>query len=144
MPIVNISEAASIAGVARSTLYRKHKQGLISFSALPDGQPGIDTAELYRVYPQQLQQCSQDTKNATDATNSTPENTRKIAELQLELRLAREQLFAANEREKWLQQQVEGLVQAVKLLEHRPEQEHEQKPAEKRGFWSRLLGRGDK
>lgn len=166
MPVVSISEAARLSGVARSTLYRKHEQGKITFSALADGQPGIDTAELYRVYPQQSLQDSANTIAATATTRDTAASERKIAELQLELRLTREQLTAAAQRETWLQRQVENLTESLKLLEHRPvdqpqpDQEllkqvddlqkaldllstqqvaQEQSP---RGFWARLFRRG--
>lgn len=46
----SISEAAKLAGIARSTLHRHIKAGRISKELDADGQPVIDTAELVRVY----------------------------------------------------------------------------------------------
>lgn len=155
MPVVNITEAANLVGVARSTLYRKKEQGVLSFTELPDGSPGIDTGELYRVYPQQSRD---NTRNATLATDAAPENSRKIAELQLELRLMREQLAvsqerektaqereraaqaAAQEREQWLQSQVEKLTDTIKQIEHRAAPEQTLEPA-RRSWLSRIFGR---
>jgi transposase-like protein len=145
MPVVSISEAARIAGVARSTLYRQNKQNNLSFTKLQDGQPGIDLAELYRVYPQQ---CCADANNATAATaDTTSTDARKIAELQLELRLVREQLHGSQEREVWFKKQIEDLTGALKQIEHRPQPEpatlSEPPPVPKRVSWfGRLLGKG--
>jgi hypothetical protein len=50
MSTVNLTEAASLAGVSRTTLYKKIQQGKISLSKLPDGSRGIDVAELGRVF----------------------------------------------------------------------------------------------
>lgn len=143
MAVVSINQAAKLVGVARSTIYRKEKSGLLSFVVLPDGATAIDTAELYRVFPQQLQS---DMPNATDVATAT---SRKIAELELELRLIRERLTAqlaesskreteAAERERWLQQQVENLTDTIKMLEHKPQPA----PPSPRGFFARIFRRG--
>jgi len=50
MPVVNLTEASSLAGVSRTTLYKKIQQGKISLSKLPNGSRGIDVAELGRVF----------------------------------------------------------------------------------------------
>ena len=53
MAIVNLTQAAELAGIGRSTLWRKSKQGVLSTTKFPDGSPGIDTAELFRVFPRE-------------------------------------------------------------------------------------------
>ncbi|MBN6742750.1 hypothetical protein JKG47_20035 [Acidithiobacillus sp. MC6.1] len=52
MPKVSISEAARMAGIARSTLYRVYiKPGKISTETDTAGHPVIDVSELMRVFP---------------------------------------------------------------------------------------------
>ena len=45
MAIVTITEAATLAGVSRGTLYNRLKEGVVSRSG-----EGIDTSELLRVF----------------------------------------------------------------------------------------------
>ena len=49
--MVSMKEAAGMAGVGRTTLYRKADQGLLSTTKMPDGSRKVDTAELFRVFP---------------------------------------------------------------------------------------------
>jgi hypothetical protein len=52
MTKVSISEAARMAGIARSTLYRAYiKTGKVSIDRDHLGKPVIDTSELVRVFP---------------------------------------------------------------------------------------------
>lgn len=46
----SISEAASLAGVTRRTIYRYIKSGKLSASVTGDGKSIIDTSELLRVF----------------------------------------------------------------------------------------------
>lgn len=46
----NVSEAATLAGVTRRTIYRYIKQGKLSASVAHDGKSVIDTSELLRVF----------------------------------------------------------------------------------------------
>lgn len=50
MAIVSISEAAKLAQVARSTIYRHLNNGDLSATKQADGTRGIDTSELARVF----------------------------------------------------------------------------------------------
>lgn len=50
MAIVSISRAAKLVRKGRQTLYNHNDKGKLSFTQTPDGKPGIDTAELIRVY----------------------------------------------------------------------------------------------
>jgi len=50
MAQVNISEAATLASVARSTVQTHIKQGKLSVTVLGNGQKTLDTSELERVY----------------------------------------------------------------------------------------------
>jgi len=50
MAIVSISRAAKLVRKGRQTLYNHNDKGKLSFTQTPEGKPGIDTAELIRVY----------------------------------------------------------------------------------------------
>ena len=50
MAIVSISHAAKLVRKGRQTLYNHNDKGKLSFTKTEDGKPGIDTAELQRVY----------------------------------------------------------------------------------------------
>ncbi len=50
MAIVSISRAAKLVRKGRQTLYNHNEKGKLSFTTTVDGKPGVDTAELARVY----------------------------------------------------------------------------------------------
>ena len=116
MALISISEAAKLAGIARSQLYSQYiNQGLISLSRDERGRPRIDTSELLRVFGA--------ISLEPDRTDRTPETvlTRTGQDKQNQqalIALLTEQLAEAKEREKFYQHQ---LTQTIKLLEHKPE-----------------------
>lgn len=62
MALVNVSEAARLAGISRSHLYRHYlKQGKLSLSKNELGQSAIETSELLRVFGTLQGNCSQTT-----------------------------------------------------------------------------------
>lgn len=74
----SISEAARLAGKARSTLHRHLADGRLSKTTAPDGLPVIDTAELVRVYGplQALQSQSGVAPASVEQRASPPSDTR--------------------------------------------------------------------
>lgn len=89
--LLSLSEAARRAGVDRSTIYRKLKQGALSATIGPDNARKIELAELLRLYP------GADTETTDRTPRGKPERTtgEKAAEinsLQRELNAAREQV----------------------------------------------------
>lgn len=135
MPQVSVSEAARLAGISRSHLYKNYiKQGLISVVRNRQGQPQIDVSELLRVFGEiqknTLLSSKTQVENTSETQQMTPktqENTTEIqvrlqvAALESELKLLREQLAKADEREQFYQQQLKDLTQTIKLLEYKPE-----------------------
>ena len=133
MPKHSVSEAARLAGVSRSHFYKKFiKTGLISVERDKDDKPIIDTAEIMRACGGLKAENSMNTQNVQF---DTPEKHSQNTALQVEIQLLREQLTAAQEREKWLQGKVDQLTgqldTTTRLLEHRPAAE----PPKKR-WWS--------
>jgi len=102
MAIVNMTQAAGLAGIGRSTLWRKAKAGVLSTTKFPDGSPGIDTAELFRVFPRETDVKAQETHEET-ATELLKQEINHLKEL---LR-SKDQI-------------IETQAQALRLLEHRP------------------------
>lgn len=126
MPVLNITEAAKLAGITRQHLHSHYiKQGLISVSRDEKNRPYIDTTELLRVFGQ-LKQL--DTNDRHDLTPPDTEKAEKTAELTAKIGVLQEQLREAKERERWYQEQISGF----RLLEH------QQQP---KGFFARLFGR---
>lgn len=124
-----------MVSLSRSYFHMQYvKPGKISIERDDTGKPWVDTAELLRVFGKINEQNTNNTqKNTHEEHHKTIENDRENVVLQAELRLLREQLQEARDRETWLQSQVDKLTDTVRLLEHRVEP--------KRGFWTRLFGR---
>lgn len=124
MALVSISEAAKLAGIARSQLYSQYiKRGVLSVSKDAQDKPKIDTAELLRVFgsiSHQTETVGQDNRTPIqDRKDSSPDASYQ----QAIIALLTEQLAEAKEREKFYQQQLTELSQTIKLLEHKPTSE---------------------
>lgn len=103
--IVNITQAAKLAGLSRSYFQKKYiKSGLISSSIGEDGHKKIDTSEILRVFGK-----LEDTPEHSDNTvlsdqQNTPENTPHIeqqirmAELEVENRMLKERMDEMKEQ----------------------------------------------
>ena len=128
MALVNLSQAARMAGVSRPHLYKRYIQtGKMTVDRSDPKGPMVDTAEILRLFGK----LNEDTVNTVnsgkhlhDATPMlTPENNPlqpEVVALRERLQDAQEQLQSARDREHWLQGQVDKLTDTVRLLEHRP------------------------
>ena len=131
MAKVSLSEAARLAGIARSTLYEKYvNTGKITVEVEErDGREHrvIDHAELYRVFGDNLNMSGVD--NSENVRSLRPRTTESgqdystlrstVEVLQEQLRAAQERERSHQERERWYQGQLESLSGALKLLDHR-------------------------
>jgi hypothetical protein len=120
MAKVNISEAAGLVNVARSTLYAYIRSGKLSVEKDHLGRPQIDTSELMRVFGD-LQDNGKDNINDNEITGNTTAIQRENAALRTEnealremLRVREEQIHEYQEREAWLRQRLDLLE--TKLL----------------------------
>jgi len=121
--LLTLSEAARQWGKSRETLYAHNKAGKLSFSAFPNGNPGIDPAEMIRAYgepgtaPRRLRQDRMPSAVQTNAGGEAVLSARLDAALEM-LSETRQELAAARDRE----QRLLGILeQQTRLLEHRPE-----------------------
>lgn len=139
MAKVSVSEAARIAGISRSYLYRKYiTTGKLSVEKDHEGKPVIDTSEIFRVFGDRQ---SEDNKGSH---SDSPIKDSKIAALEAELRLTRELLKAREDH-------IADLQQSLRLLEHRPETDNNAVQIEKlkgevnlikkESMWAKLFSR---
>ncbi|MGK9452953.1 helix-turn-helix domain-containing protein [Acidithiobacillus caldus] len=131
MAKVNVSEAASLVGVARSTLYAYIRSGKISTEKDRLGKPQIDTSELLRVFGV-LQDNTKDKEITGDTQKTDNENAALRTEnevLREMLKVREEQLREYQEREQWLRNRLDAIE--TKLL-----------PGTGRPWWSRWFGSG--
>ena len=123
MAILNISEAARSAGVARSTIQRAIREGRLSATRHANGSKGIDTSELVRVFGelhqgselQGAQGGAQDGAHSSSTTTSMnqPAIAGEATALQAQVDLLQEQLDAALEREQRLLRMIEDQQQRL-------------------------------
>ena len=92
--MLSLREAATAAGVSKSTIQRAIKSGRLSASRTDDGGYSIDPAELHRVYPAR----NGDDAARTDAVgqDATPPATAATAALDAEIASLRELLRRAD------------------------------------------------
>lgn len=156
---ISISEAARLAEVDRTTLYRKRENGGISFTKDTKGNTVVSLFELDRVYPgslqrhaaqqpqqqvtQQVQQSAtaDATANATGATGATAEISLRVKELELESQLKDKELAMVMDQVKDRDQRIDEIRkerdhwqdQASRLLlTHQSAVKPPEKPAEAR------------
>jgi hypothetical protein len=109
---VTISEAAKLASVSRSTLYRFIESGKLTKTS-----KGIDVAELERVFR---------TLKTPSATSQDVQSSQSVDVLTKQIEFLQEQLRQAQDREKAAQAREDRLLdmleQAQRLLTHQPSQ----------------------
>lgn len=104
MSKVTITQAAKMANISRSTLYKKYiTPGIISI-ILENNKKFIDVSELIRVFGN-IQ--TKDTADVFDTQQKTPKNTQKTDDKDKLISLLESQLAEAKIRETWLKEQLE-------------------------------------
>lgn len=129
MALISISEAAKLAGIARSHLYSQYiNTGAISITKDSRGKPKIDTAELIRVFGSIQLDIGQNTRTPSEDDLGQETNLALNTDALAMIELLKEQLAKAEERERFYQAQLAELTQTIKLLEYQP-------TAEPRKWW---------
>jgi ribosome-binding protein aMBF1 (putative translation factor) len=150
MAFVSVSEAAKLAKISRSNLYKSYiSTGKLSVSKNGKGHSVIDISELHRVFGQleikeTVDRTKEDTVTQAKTQHATLEDTGKNTALEAENERLRAQLRdyqererEARERETWLRSQVDKLTDTVKLIEMAKPQEAQKKPS----FIARLFSK---
>ena len=118
MPKVSISEAARMAGIARSTLYRVYIQtGKISVDKDSNERPVIDVSELVRVFPD-LEPVSESVSEEDKINQfATGEKYRllqaELARTEALLQAKQEELARALVEIDWLRKKVDAMEQRL-------------------------------
>lgn len=165
---INISQAAKLYGIDRSTIYRDRDQGLISLDKDHKGKPYVELSELIRAYGEPPKQTgSEDRKVHSDDFNvcEDSETTSRFADyilakqydavvesLKRENETLRSQIRFLEENYTENRQQVRQLLEQQKefieisktketLLLTYHKKEEDQRSSEKRGFFNKLLAK---
>jgi transposase-like protein len=123
MSNVTISEAARLAGISRTQLYRGFiNKGKISVTK-DNEKVSIDLSELVRVFPNiKLDTVDTLQEVAESDIQNTPEQVGVVTLLREQLSKTEQQLAEAKAREEWLKQQIDELrQQQSNLLENKLE-----------------------
>lgn len=133
---LKIAEAAKIYQIARTTIYKRIKEGKLSV----DTDKRIDLSELMRVFgaiPSQLQKQTTVESVAVEPvslqSNTTLLLQERIATLEKELAVAIALKNEIEQNRAWLKQQFEQAQSTVKLLEHK------QATPPKNGLFNKLV-----
>ena len=113
MVLLTLTQAAKTASIARSTLYRAIRNGRISVVSQPNGNKGIDTSELQRVFGP-LQSTTKPARQYDSLEDVALLQTR-IDALERENALLRDEIQASREREsKLLDVMSQGILEGPK------------------------------
>ncbi len=111
---LSISEAARIAGISRTNLYKTYiHTGKISVVRDND-KVYIDASELLRVFPNCKLSDTQKTQELPSEDSSKTQNNSEL------VALLRAQLAEAKEREEWFKQQLEKTTHLLEDKTHKP------------------------
>ena len=131
MATVSVTQAAKLANISRSTLYRKYiNTGQISIQSDRDGKKQVDTSELLRVFGTLTQRPETPCDTSDTVSHEQPETPvrhtlthptfQEIELLRQQLREAKEREQEYRNREVFYQQQIQELTGTLKLLEYQP------------------------
>jgi len=120
MAIVSISQAAKLVRKGRQTLYNHNEKGKLSFTKTEDGKPGIDTAELHRVYGKlhmradMTETAGQDSNSKIDSTGQG-KNTRQDTHDSVQNRVSNTVSLDSDTAQtlSWFMEQVDETKQAL-------------------------------
>lgn len=139
---LTLGEAAKATTVSKGTLSKAIKSGKISAHRNENGSFAIDPAELFRVFPKQVE-TPQAERSETPV--ETYGNTLETARLQVELEVAQREAITLRDtvvdlrtdRDAWRQQ---AERQTLLLQDHRDKEA----ASDRAGWFDRLLGRGNR
>jgi transcriptional regulator of acetoin/glycerol metabolism len=129
---LSVTEAANLYHIARTTIYRKVKNGELSSGS----DKKIDLSEMIRVFGEPVAKTQQSVQQ-DNATSSVSLHQEKETLLNERIRALEDALANAERDKEWLKSQVEQSQQIIKLLEHK--QVKPPAPTAKKGLFSRVV-----
>ncbi len=155
MAKLNISQAAKLFGVHRSTVQRHIKEGKLSSESQEDGQKLIDMSELVRVYGEPKNPATSATvshdgamlQNATpNPTGATPDATPATGVLEQKVEMLEQQLSMIVEDKDYLRKEnhrlLEIIEQQTRLLPA-PKAEEPTKPPQEQNIAAQVVENPD-
>lgn len=138
MALVGVTEASRITGKSRATIYRKMKQGELSYAKDHETEALLDTSELIRVFGKLVVSPDAPVIQHNDASCDSDDagSVTAFAVLETELRDAQKQLAMMEQLLQAKDAHIQDMRQAMLLLEHKqttPEQ------PKKKGFFRKLF-----
>lgn len=98
---MNITQASRIAGVDRTTIQRKVRQGLISSTLDAQGRPKIALSELLRLYPD-IQQ------DNIEVSRSKPQSNTEVSHSDALVHALKDQITLLQQQVGFLQEQIQA------------------------------------
>lgn len=129
---LSVTEAAELYHIARTTIYRKIKNGELSSGS----DKRIDLSEMIRVFGEPVAKMQQGTLQQ-DTVNNVALHQEKETLLNERIKALEDALANAERDKEWLKSQVEQSQQIIKLLEHK--QVKPPTPTAKKGLFSRVV-----
>jgi hypothetical protein len=122
MAILSISEAARTWHMGRTTIQRAIREGKLSVMIQSNGNKGIDTSEMVRVFGEpcidagndpvrdaEINPSGADPIHVDTGDTSQPDTAQTVAILQVQINLLKTQLNDAHDRELWFRRQLEDV-----------------------------------
>jgi hypothetical protein len=107
MAKISISEAARLAGISRSALYRGYiSKGKLTVERDKNNAPMVDTSELFRVFGETAKRTGEQDIDQTSEQVSLRE---EVARLRALVEVYERQLQEDKEREDWLRRKIDQL-----------------------------------
>ena len=141
MPLVNLTEAATLAGLSRSYFHTNYiKTGVISVNRTDSRNPKVDTSEILRVFGKIEQNSLKEQYKEQLETHS--KNTELFAEnetLKVKIEGLQALLLTKEEQIKREQQLTDKAEQRAITAEQQYRALLEDKLKKPKGFWNRLM-----
>jgi hypothetical protein len=107
MAKISISEAARLAGISRSALYRGYiSKGKLTVERDKNNAPMVDTSELFRVFGETEKRTGE---QGIDQISEQVSLREEVARLRALVEVCERQLQEGKEREDWLRRKIDQL-----------------------------------
>lgn len=107
MAKISISEAARLAGISRSALYRGYiSKGKLTVERDKNNAPMVDTSELFRVFGETAKRTGE---QGIDQISEQVSLREEVARLRALVEVYERQLQEGKEREDWLRRKIDQL-----------------------------------
>jgi len=142
MALVGVTEASRITGKSRATIYRKMKQGELSYAKDGETEMQLDISELIRVFGPLVatSEASLRQKNEAPCNSDEAAGFSEFAALETQLAETQKRLEVMEQLLQAKESHIQDLRQAMFLLEHKQSTPVAPEIPPRQGFFKRLFG----